>query len=141
MARSDNFRKTHEDIKGLVGQISQRLNPAQLRNDNNLSREVSRLLANLTGTLTFHFTMEDKLLYPYMLGVSDKSVAETAQRYMAEIGGLAKVYEQFNKKWSSREAIRTNAEQFCSETRDLFDAMGKRVEREESELYPLYDKS
>lgn len=139
MAKSDTFKKTHQDIGGLVGQIVQRLNPARLENDDDTSREMSRLLANLTGTLNFHLTMEDKLLYPYMLGVHEDGAADVAQRYMSEMGGLAKAYEQFNKKWSSREEIRTHAEQFCNETRSLFDAMGKRIEREEAELYPLYD--
>lgn len=139
MAKSDGFRKTHQDIKGLVGQIGQRLNPAQLKNDVNMTREVSRLLANLTGTLTFHFAMEDKMLYPYMLSVGNGGVADVARKYMAEIGGLAKTYGEFTKKWSSREAIQTNADEFCSETRNLFAAMGSRIAKEESELYPLYD--
>lgn len=38
------------------------------------------------------------------------------------------------------EAIRANAAGFAAETRSLFGALGQRIKRENTELYPLLEK-
>lgn len=141
MAKSDNFRKQHEDMKQAVGQIAGLLNPAQLKADGEKLRQLSSLLAKLTGKLTLHLAMEDKVLYPSLLGSSDGGAKGVAQKYMTEMGGIAKAYEQYSQKWKTPQVIQANPEQFCGDTKNLFDALGKRIAKEESELYPMYDKA
>lgn len=140
MAKSGNFRKHHQDLQDLAGQITERLDPAQLKIDSGMLRETNNLLAMLRGKLAIHLSIEDMVLYPRLLRDSDRHVKDMAQKYHDEVGSLAKVYEQYHQKWSIPEAIQANPEQFSAETKRLFEALEKRIAREEMELYPLYDR-
>jgi len=140
MAKSGNFRKHHQDLKQFAGQISQLLNPTQLRADGTTLRQLSGLLAELTRRLNIHLSIEDMVLYPRLLRDSDGPDKALAQKYHNDVGGLAKLYEQYCQKWSTPEAIQADPEQFSSESRYIFEILARRIEKEENELYPLYDK-
>lgn len=141
MAKSGNFRKHHQDLRQFAEQISQLLlNPAQLRADGMALRQLSGLLAELTRRLTIHLSFEDIVLYPRLLRDSEGPARSVAQKYHNDVGGLAKLYEQYRQKWSTPEAIQADPEQFSSESRRIFEMLTQRIEKEENELYPLYDK-
>ncbi len=138
MARSDNFRSQHQDLKQLVGQIVPLLNSAQLGKD---AGEARNLLSKLAGKISVHLSMEDKVLYPTMLAHSDASIKSTAQRFMTEMGGIAKAFDGYVKKWPTSAAIQSNPDEFIKETKGIADALAKRMQKEEAELYALYDKT
>lgn len=136
MSRSDSFRSQHGEILQMVKEIAPLLNLAQLAQD---AGAVRGMLTKLAGKLSVHLAMEDKSLYPLMLANGDPRVKGTAQRFSDEMGGIKQVFEQYSKKWPTPSAIQGNPEAFVKETKGLFDALGKRITRENNELYPLYD--
>lgn len=88
--------------------------------------------------LLAHLTREDWLLYPGLLQSSDKHIAATAQAFMDEMGGLLATYKAWSGNWPT-ERIVANWQPFVTETSALLDALARRIDRENNELYPLME--
>lgn len=136
MCRTANLRRQHDAAVALVGEISAL---SDRLGEPGIPYRVGLLLAKLTGLLRIHFAQEDKLLYPYMIHSADPDASSTAMAFQAEMGGLGGAYEAFASRWSSGETIRTAPAAFRKEAGDVFAALALRIERENSQLYPLAD--
>ena len=132
MGFTDKFRQQHDEILEMVGELNTKL---KARGD---AQDLRGALSNLAGKLNFHLAMEDKALYPRLMKI-DAQASKMAGRFMEEMGGLAEVFSTYNAKWQV-SAIRSDPEGFAAETRKVFTALGKRIARENAELYPLADK-
>ena len=134
MGFTDQFRTQHDDILRAAGEISGHLkgqvDPAAVR----------KLLSAFAGKVNFHLAMEDEALYPRLMQDGDASVKTRAAKFKDEMGGLGQVFSAYNTKWQV-SAIKADPEGFGNETRKVFGALAKRIERENNELYPLADKS
>jgi hypothetical protein len=134
MGFTDKFRTQHDEILRGAGEIADHLkgpvDPAAVR----------KLLSALAGKVNFHLAMEDEALYPRLLLEGDASVKARTARFKDEMGGLAKVFTAYNAKWQV-SAIKADPAAFSEETRKVFGALAKRIERENNELYPLADQS
>jgi len=138
MATTDLYRKQHADLVNLVGQIVTKLDAGKLKGAD--AAPTADLLKALAGKLIIHLAAEDQQLYPKMAKSSDKIVAATAKRFQQEMGGLKAAFEAYYGKWSMAKAIQSDPPGFIAATKGVFDALGKRVQRENTELYPLADK-
>ena len=137
MAHTDHFRRQHRELLGVAGQIAKHLTTDALAKD---ALEVRRLLSMLAGQLSVHLAMEDKSLYPKLTAHPDATLRATAAKYTREIGGLAATFTAYNTKWASPDDIRAAAPAFIQETQAIVAALGKRIDREDNELYPLVDR-
>ena len=134
MGYTDKFRAQHDDILQVAGEITAQLkangDPAALR----------KLLSNMAGKVNFHLAMEDEALYPRLMTGGSAAVKARAGKFKEEMGGLGRVFTEYNTKWQTT-AIRADFDGFANETRKVFGALAKRIERENNELYPLADKA
>lgn len=94
---------------------------------------------DLSAVLIAHLKAEDWALYPRLLASRDPRIAATARRFSKEMGGLAASYAGYSEKWHA-SAIGADWPGNCRESRELFDALGNRIARENRELYPLLEK-
>lgn len=131
MGFTDKFRQQHDEILGMVGELNQQI---KAKGD---AQALRTALSALAGKLNFHLAMEDKALYPRMLK-GDGEAKTTAARFLQEMGGLGEVFQAYNNRWQV-SAIRKDPEAFAAETHKVFQALGKRIARENAELYPLAD--
>lgn len=136
MSRTTNLKKQHDVAIGIVGQIGQRIDAWSGPED---AYPIGLLLAKLTGLLRIHFVQEDVTLYPYMRDSSDQQAAATARAFQSEMGDLGGRYEEFAARWSASAAIAKDFDGFRRESQGLFAALGRRIARENEELYPLAD--
>jgi len=97
---------------------------------------IAQLRWQLARTLMAHLAIEDKFLYPAIIGGGDPAAARTAQRFQAEMGGLAGKFSRYMSAWSDDE-VRADWPAFCRETADLLAELMSRVTRENEELYAL----
>lgn len=100
---------------------------------------VRHLLARFKGKLEVHASMENEALYPRLLAHPDAGVRETADRLQDEVGGLYQSVGAYLQRWPTSQSISGNAHDFARETFDVLRALGKRMKREDRELYPLVD--
>ena len=91
----------------------------------------------LVGILRVHLVHEDVELYPRLMASDDPLVAQTAQAYVDEMGGLATDLEDFTRRWNCSASIASNFEEFRESIYDLMLALAVRIERENQYLYPL----
>jgi hypothetical protein len=138
MPRLDIFRKQHEELMAFLKRMAPMLKPDQLARD---SKPVSDLLTQLISKLMVHLAMEDRSLYPRLVVHQDRPTRETAKRFMAEMGSVAQTFGAYSKKWMTAEAIRLDPITFVTETRQLFEVLGKRIEQENTLLYPLAERA
>lgn len=138
MSRIDDLKKAHEELLKIAGEISALLSVDTVPEK---SDQISRLLSTLLGKLNFHLMMEDKHLYPDFFKHNDEKVRNTALEFADEMGGIATVIHQYRDKWSCSNAIKENPEDFVSQTSRIFEALAKRIDREDNELYPLVEKA
>lgn len=134
MGFTDKFRLQHDEILVLAGQISDQL---KKKPDAEMLR---KQLSTLAGKVNFHLAMEDKALYPRMQQQKGSAADTLAAKFAGEMGGLARVFTDYNNKWQV-SAIRADVAGFSEETRKVFGALAHRIKRENSELYPLADEA
>jgi hypothetical protein len=134
MGFTDKFRVQHEEILAMTKEIIGKIKPEP---DAPLIR---KLLSNLAGKVNFHLAMEDKALYPRLQQQKDAQAIALATKFMSEMGGLAGVFAAYNAKWQI-SAIKSDPDGFANETRKVFGALAHRIQRENTELYPLADNA
>ncbi len=137
MSKTKSFRDQHNDLLKIASEISAHLNVDELSND---ASEVRSLLSKLLGKLSVHLSMEDKVLYPKLLRHSDERVKSMAKRFIDEMGSIGQAVKAYKKKWPSALQIQKDPSDFIEQTKGIFDALVKRIERENNELYKVVDE-
>jgi len=137
MRKTEQFRHQHAGIMEVVITISDQLNEATV-----LDRipDILGQMINLSGRLKAHLAAEDNLLYPMMIAADHPLASDRAAEYQEEMEGLAASFESYMSKWRSFTAIEADPGGFIAETRELFDALSDRIDRENHRLYPLADQ-
>jgi hypothetical protein len=95
--------------------------------------------SELSSMLIAHLKAEDWLLYPPLLASADSHIASVARAFSVEMGGLAAAYVAYCDRWNA-DAIAADWAGYCSDSRELIDALTTRITRENRELYPLLDR-
>jgi hypothetical protein len=134
MGFTEKFRTQHSEILAIAKDMT-----TELKGEGDAA-VLRKLLSNLAGKLNFHLAMEDQALYPRLMERKDADAKGMAKKFMDEMGGLGKVFGTYNDKWQV-SAIRKDPAGFASETQAVFAALTKRIQRENTELYPLADRT
>jgi hypothetical protein len=93
----------------------------------------------LSTILVAHLKAADCLLYPRLRASDDARIAAVARAFGEEMGGLAAIYAEYCRKWTA-EAMADGWAGFCSESRELIDALTTRIRREARELFPMLER-
>ncbi len=136
MSRTDTFRRQHDDLLQIAGQIASKLGASALSSD---AGDVSMLLSKLMGKLKIHLSMEDDSLYPRLIEHDDPKISSLAKSYKHEMVGVSQAVMSYAEKWHSPNDIQADAASFVSETQGLFKALQARIDKENSEPYPAAD--
>ena len=136
MARTDNFRKQHAEILQIARDVNQHLGPAI---EEETAAQIRRLLSKMHGLVGLHLAMEDNSLYPSLQRSPDPDARALAQHYAAEMGDLASAFEGYMREWNNAAAISAGAARFTEHSKGIFNALSKRIHRENTQLYPVAD--
>lgn len=137
MARTDNFKKHHVEILSIAKNIKTLLTSGDAARH---TAEVRQLLSQLSGKLSFHLAMEDRSLYPLLSTHADQGIKALSKKYSDEMGSLAQAFSNYQGKWSNTMIIDADLSGFIAETKTVFNALVRRIQREDTELYPIVDK-
>ncbi len=89
---------------------------------------------SLSRQLLAHLATEDRLLYPMLRRSPDQATAALADRFAAELGGLAEMFKDYMRHWTA-ERMACDPDGFERDTRALSTQLDERIRREEAELY------
>jgi len=137
MSATKMYRDQHDDMLSVASEISAQFDADKLSND---ASEVRSLLSKLLGKLSIHLAMEDNTLYPKLLNNPDASVKSLAKRFQDEMGGIGKALDAYKGTWRNALEIQKDPNGFIQQTKGIFDALAKRINRENNELYKTVDQ-
>ena len=136
MGFTDSLQRQHDEIIDIVTETASHLEPDKLQTK---SDHVANLLKKLAGKLGAHLAMEDNVLYPKLLEHDDPNVKKITQEFIGEMGDLSVVFKNYVGRWQKAQDIKEKSTDFIKETNEVFAALGTRVEKENTILYPILD--
>ena len=90
-----------------------------------------------------HIELVDQKLCGKLISYPDQKVQNTADRFLSGSAEIKKIFAEYIKQWCSEKnrtlTIRDHGE-FVKETREMFDLVLDRIQRETEHLYPLIRK-
>jgi hemerythrin HHE cation binding domain-containing protein len=97
-------------------------------------------LARLSGSVKMHLIGEDEGLYPRLLQHADPEVRAKAVAFQAGMGALAGAFGAFYETWKKAGAIEADRAGFNAQLGDVLNALGRRMDAEDADLYALADR-
>jgi len=104
--------------------------------ENEMSSYIS-VLKTLDEILSTHLESEDSYLYPRLAQDESLTIQTTSKRLHKEMSPITKVYKTYQEKYIVKSNILKEEKKFLKETNSLVNALNKRIEKEEVELYAL----
>lgn len=129
-----SLKRQHTEVMELANYILDNINHNTVSQNLN---DIAKSLNIITGKLKIHLLNEDKYLYPELMNSTDQSLNSFGKKYSEEMVRVAKAYEDYKSKYNTAIKIQQDTEKFSEDTKHIFEALLGRIEREESELYPL----
>lgn len=134
MQITTKLRAEHDTILSLIDEFYVLLSASQPP----AGIDLLKFRSGFSKQLLAHLACEDMLLYPRMKQDPNVTVAMAAHAFSTEMGGLLAAYKDWSGRWPS-ERLQGEWPQFVAETRELLGTIGKRILRENAELYPLVE--
>lgn len=111
---------------------------ARARMTPDVAAEARAAILGLDRLLVDHLTAEDAWLYPLLMTSTDAAIRSFATACFEEMGGLHGAWDAYRDLWTA-SAILHSPTRFGLATNGIIGALAMRVERENTELYPLAD--
>lgn len=136
-SKTESYRNHHLEVRALAAQIEGLLDLSSIHTD---PAPVAAVIRELFGKFGVHLAIEDAALYPRLSVHADSGVRQVAKRFQREMGGLKTQFDEYRSRWPGPTAISRDPRAFVGETRKMLDTLQHRIEREDNELYDLYDR-
>ena len=94
------------------------------------------LLCDLSLKVKEHLSEEDKGLFPSLLIHEDPKLKSIAWGFINGEKPLRKSFDDYHKKWLKNCDFNFTGE-FIKESHDIFDMVAKRIEQEQTVLFPM----
>lgn len=131
---TDNLLRQHQEMLELIAEIGTYQSQLQVKEN---AVTISTLLSQLAGKLKMHLLVEDQFVYPKLAMHSDEKIQKTSQNFANEMGDLGKSFGDYKTRYLGSSKIADNAEMFIIDTKNIFTALIKRMDKETHLLYPL----
>lgn len=128
----DHLQRQHRELMNLSQEITAMLVPEVIEAD---PRTVRILVARFAGKLRVHDRMETEALYPALMADERADVREAATRLHAELGGIYAIFDAYERRYPDAASLAREPRRFVADTLEIFAILGKRMHRENRELY------
>jgi hemerythrin-like domain-containing protein len=134
MQTLDSYRGSHAELRQMIDDLRSLLTAEQLRIRPN-AKTAYELLCDLGEKVRRHLAAEDRSLYPSLLIHEDPRVKSIAWGFISGEKPLRKTFDDYHKRWLKNCDFQFS-EEFLAETREVFEMVDQRIEREERVLFP-----
>ncbi len=100
---------------------------------------ILKIFTTLDNILSLHLKSEDENLYPQLLTHKDPVIKNTSAAMQNELLETTNAYAAYKKKYHCKESIQLDPARYVKDTRKIIDALLKRIDKEETELYSLFN--
>lgn len=133
----EQLKVQHVKINNMLSETRALVNTKDFETN---SREIAKNISQLAGVLKVHLGAEDRSLYPTLNTSTDLKVKKMAASYISEMGNLSEVYVDFKMKYNTAGKILSDIPDFLKEFDKVFLSLERRMNKEDTELYPLAEK-
>ena len=131
----DRFKDQHVEILQGIANLRKLAHAGVQENARNIARQV----VSLSEVVKLHLAIEDRILYPALQQANDTRLASMGQAYQHDMKGIANAYIAFSRRWSSAEAVASQADQFRTEANTVLKTVHARMQKENTEFYPAIE--
>ena len=137
MLSIDHMKRQHAEIDAAMADAMRAIDGELPASD---MGSVATLLSEISSMIDDHLRTEDGEVYEALIKYDDPEIKRAATQFHKNLGGLAEEFASYFKRYGSQAAIDANPGLFSYETRRLFERMRYRMQREETDLYPLLER-
>jgi hemerythrin-like domain-containing protein len=134
MQTMKEYESTHAELRQMIEDLQSIMTPEHLKVRPN-AKTAYELLCDLGDKVKKHLAEEDRSIYPSLLIHEDPRVKSIAWGFISGEKPLRKVFDDYYKKWL-KDCEFNFTEGFVEETREVFDMLTQRMDREEQVLFP-----
>ena len=134
MTTLESYRNSHAELRQMIDDLRSILRPDLLSIRPN-AKTAYELLCELGRKVRQHLAEEDRGIYPALLIHEDPKVKSIAWGFISGEKPLRKVFDDYHKRWL-KNCDFSFSEDFMAETREVFDMVAQRIDREEQVLFP-----
>ena len=127
-----NLARQHNELYKLLAQMKSL--------GYNIESNADKIALNinlLAGKINIHLQSEDKYLYSLLLNSQHTEVRKIAKDFIAEMGHIAKIFNEFKIKFNTKNKILNNINEFKLEYPKIMNAISNRLNKEDKKLYVL----
>ena len=135
MVAIDELKKENQSILDLKSILSELIGNKDLRKN----PVFCELLEQFRNSVQSHLDHEDRTVYSELLNHDDKKVNEVASHFLGNTQELKRLFSGFVKKWCG-STTSSDHEAFMNETTEIFRLIEKRIDIENSELFPIISR-
>jgi hemerythrin-like domain-containing protein len=133
----ESMKGQHAEIGAVMAQAMRAIESGTVTTN---AEWFSQLLGDITTKIEDHLKIEDSEVYPLLVESEDAAVRRTAKQFQTNMGGLAEEFASFFRRYRTPAEVRHDPWRFTYETRRIFEQLRYRMQREETDLYPLLDQ-
>ncbi|MDG4603759.1 MAG: hemerythrin domain-containing protein [Defluviicoccus sp.] len=134
MSNVYRLKRQHSEISKAIDAV---LEPIEAGEITGCAPLLAAQLHEIAALVTSHLRIEDKEIYPVLMARQETAVSGLATAFREHMGNLANEFAAFSQRYATAAAIAGEEPAFCQATREIFEKLRLRMQREESELYPL----
>ncbi|EXJ16617.1 hemerythrin domain-containing protein [Imhoffiella purpurea] len=130
----ETYRNTHAELRQMIEDLNAIMTPEMLKIRPN-AKTAYELLCDLGMKVRAHLSDEDRSLYPTLLIHEDPRVKSIAWGFISGEKPLRKLFDDYHKRWL-KNCDFNFSDEFMAETREVFEMVASRIDREEQVLLP-----
>lgn len=134
MQTLNGYRDSHSELRQMIDDLRSIMTPEMLKIRPN-ARTAYQLMCDLAKRVKHHLSEEDRQLYPNLLIHEDPKVKSIAWGFISGEKPLRRTFDEYHKKWL-KDCDFNFSDEFMEETREIFDMLSYRIDREEQVLLP-----
>ena len=134
MQTMKEYESTHAELRQMIEDLQSIMTPEHLKVRPN-AKTAYELLCDLGDKVKKHLADEDRSIYPSLLIHEDPKVKSIAWGFISGEKPLRKVFDDYYKKWL-KDCDFNFTEGFVEESREVFDMLIQRMDREQQVLFP-----
>ena len=134
MQTLNGYRDSHSELRQMIDDLRSIMTPEMLKIRPN-ARTAYQLMCDLAKKVKHHLSEEDRQLYPNLLIHEDPKVKSIAWGFISGEKPLRRTFDEYHKKWL-KDCDFNFTDEFMEETREIFDMLSYRIDREEQVLLP-----
>jgi hypothetical protein len=137
MVDTQSLRNQHYELLSLVHQILNYIKDEKSV-ENNIS-EIKNKLIIFSAKLKNHLIFEDTYFYAELYKNSTFENNMILKDYTDEMKNFHQIFDEFMFNWINSGNINNNIKNFIKDTRNIFNILGNRIDKENNELFKHFE--